>query len=110
MDAYENLKSTKATFFDEGRDHLPSIFHLPKMPKIFTPTPNRPLFDLEPTKNFCAKIASVTPKSRDFFHEKNRLGKCAIFLYVYMSRELAVKFFHFLLLAPMGLGHMHIVV
>ena len=32
------------------------------------------------------------------------------FLYVYASRELAVKFFDLTFLVPMGLGHMHIVV
>ena len=95
-----------------GRGSGPPAVHLspPENSKIFNPSPIGPLFDLEPTKKFCAKIASVTRKSTDFFHEKNRLGKCAIFLYVYTSRELAVKIFDFLSLVPTGLGHIHIVV
>ena len=90
----------------------PPAVHLspPENLKIFNPEPIRPLFDLERTKKFCAKIASVTSKSTVFFHEKNRLGKCAIFSYAYTSRELAVKFFDLAFLVPMGLGHMHIVV
>ena len=88
----------------------PHAVHLspPENLKNFYPDPIGPLFDLEPTKKFCAKIVSVTPKSKDFFHEKNRLGKCAIFLYVDMSRELAVKFFDLAFLVPTGLGHMQI--